>query len=252
MILNAISMGDGPPAVLLHGLFGQARNFASLQRQLADTRRIIALDLRNHGASPHASGMSYRTMAADVLDTMTALDVPECPIIGHSMGGKTAMAAALLAPARVGKLIVMDVAPVRYSPHFTAIVAAMQGIDLAPGLTRAQADAALAAAEPDPGTRKFLLSNLLLGGEPRWRIGLEHIAADMPDISDWPFTDEVYPGPVLFVLGGLSRYVRPEHRPRILQHFPRARFVTLKNAGHWVHADDPDGVLAVLKAATQV
>ena len=252
MILNAISMGEGPPALLLHGLFGQARNFASLQRQLAETRRIIALDLRNHGASPHAPGMSYRTMAADVLDTMTALGVQACPIIGHSMGGKTAMAAALLAPERVSKLIVMDVAPVRYGPHFAAIVAAMQGIDLAPGLTRAQADAALAAAEPDLGTRKFLLSNLLLGGDPRWRVGLEHIAADMPDISDWPFTDEVYDGPVLFVLGGLSHYVRSEHRPRIMQHFPRARFVTLKKAGHWVHADDPEGVLAVLKAATKL
>ena len=118
--------------------------------------------------------------------------------------------------------------------------------------TRAQADATLADAEPDPGTRKFLLSNLLLGGVPQWRVGLAHIAADMPDISDWPFADEAYPGPVLFVLGGQSRYVRPEHRPGILRHFPRARFVTIKNAGHWVHADDPEGVLAVLKAATRL
>ena len=252
MILNTISMGDGPPVLLLHGLFGQARNFASLQRHLAENLRVIALDLRNHGASPHAPGMSYRTMAADVLETMTALDLPSCPIIGHSMGGKTAMAAALLAPERVSKLIVMDVAPVRYGPHFAAIVAAMQRIDLVPGLTRAQADATLADAEPDPGTRKFLLSNLLLGGVPQWRVGLAHIAADMPDISDWPFADEAYPGPVLFVLGGQSRYVRPEHRPGILRHFPRARFVTIKNAGHWVHADDPEGVLAVLKAATRL
>ena len=121
MILNTISMGDGPPVLLLHGLFGQARNFASLQRHLAENLRVIALDLRNHGASPHAPGMSYRTMAADVLETMTALDLPSCPIIGHSMGGKTAMAAALLAPERVSKLIVMDVAPVRYGPHFAAI-----------------------------------------------------------------------------------------------------------------------------------
>lgn len=249
MILRSTILGDGPPVVLLHGLFGQARNFASVQRQLAETFQVVALDLRNHGGSPHAAAMDYRSMAGDVLETVAALGLPPCPIIGHSMGGKTAMALALLAPARVARLIVVDVAPVRYPPHFDDIIAVLRGLKLTPCLTRAGADAALAAVEPHAGTRGFLLSNLQLGATPSWRIGLEEIAAAMPAISDWPFDGETYPGPVLFVLGARSRYVRPEHRPLIAAHFPRARYVSLKNAGHWVHADDPVGFLAVLRAA---
>ncbi len=249
MILHATLLGAGPPAVIMHGLFGQARNFAGVQRALADRHRIIALDMRNHGASPHAAAMDYRTMAADVQETLAALNVPACKVIGHSMGGKVAMALALTAPETLSKLIVVDVAPVRYPPHFDAIIAVLRGLKLDASLTRAAADAALAEVEPDPGVRGFLLSNLLLGATPSWRIGLEEIAAAMPDISDWPFSDARYDGPCLFVLGGKSRYVRDEHRPLIQAHFPRARFVSLKNAGHWVHADDPAGFLAVLTAA---
>ena len=249
MILRSTILGNGPPVVMMHGLFGQARNFAGVQRQLADRHTVVALDLRNHGGSPHGAAMDYRTMAADVRETLAALDLPPCPVIGHSMGGKTAMALALTAPDLVTKLIVVDVAPVRYPPHFDAIIAVMRAMPLDPSLTRAIADAALATVEPDPGVRGFLLSNLLLGAAPSWRIGLAEIAAAMPDISDWPFRGEVYPGPCLFVLGGRSRYVRPEDRPIIHAHFPRVRYVTLKNAGHWVHADDPAGFLAVLRAA---
>lgn len=249
MILRSTPLGEGSPVVLLHGLFGQARNFAGVQRQLAETFQVVALDLRNHGGSPHGAAMDYRTMAGDVLETLAELGLPPCPIIGHSMGGKTAMAVALLAPARVSKLIVVDVAPVRYPPHFDAIIAVLRNLPLTAGLTRTTADAALAEVEPDPGTRGFLLSNLQLGPTPSWRIGLDEIAAAMPDISDWPFTAEIYPGPTLFILGAKSHYVRVEHRPLIAAEFPRARFVSLKNAGHWVHADDPVGFVAVLRAA---
>ncbi len=249
MILRATIVGDGPSVVLLHGLFGQARNFALVQRQLAEGFRVVTLDLRNHGGSPHGAAMDYRTMAGDVLETLAELGIAACPMIGHSMGGKAAMAMALLAPQRVAKLILVDVAPVRYPPHFDAILAVLRGLKLTAGLTRAAADVALAAVEPDAGTRGFLLSNLQLGAAPSWRIGLDEIAAAMPDISDWPFTAETYPGPTLFILGAKSRYVGAEHRPLIRAHFPRARFVSLKNAGHWVHADDPEGFLAVLRAA---
>lgn len=249
MILRAAEMGNGPPAVFLHGLFGQARNFASIQHAMATTHRTIALDLRNHGGSPHAPDMSYRTMAADVMETLDAMGMPPCPIIGHSMGGKTAMALALLEPKRLSKLVVVDIAPVAYAPHFEAILAAMAAIRLDPTLTRAIADAALAEAEPDAGVRGFLLANLQLGAAPSWRIGLKEITNAMPDISGWRFIRERYDGPVLFVLGGRSRYVRPEHRPAIAAHFPRARLVTLKDAGHWVHADAPKPFVDTLAAA---
>ncbi len=247
MILNAITRGDGPVLVLLHGLFGQAGNLGTIQRRLAQGRRVIALDLRNHGASPHASGMDYRSMAEDVRETLDELGVLPCAVLGHSMGGKVAMALALTHPAIVTRLCVADIAPVRYRPHLVTYATAMRDLDLSPALTRAEADAALAPIVPDGGERTFLLSNLRLGAAPHWRIGLDAIIAAMDDIQDWPVIDAPpYAGPTLFLAGARSRYVGPEHRSAIAVEFPAARFVTLKNAGHWLHADDPEGFFAVV------
>ena len=250
MILNTISRGDGPVLVLLHGLFGQAGNFGAVQRRLAEGgRRVVAVDLRNHGASPHAMGMDYRTMAADVRETLVALGVLPCAVLGHSMGGKTAMALALDYPDAVRRLCVADIAPVRYRPHLVTYAVAMRELALSPALTRAQADAALAPVVADDGERAFLLSNLRLGVDARWRIGLDEIIAGMDNIQDWPaIAAAPYAGPTLFLAGARSRYVRPEHREAIAALFPAARFVTLKNAGHWLHADDPEGFLAVVEA----
>jgi esterase len=249
MILHSVSRGEGPVLVLLHGLFGQSGNFGAVQRRLAaGGRRVIALDLRNHGASPHAPGMDYRTLAEDVRETLEALGVLPCAVLGHSMGGKAAMALALAHPQAVARLCVADIAPVRYRPHLVTYAAAMRDLALHPGLTRAEADAALAPVVADAGERAFLLSNLLLGTAPRWRLGLDHIIAGMDDIQDWPVTEGSYAGPTLFLAGARSRYVRPEHRPAIAALFPAARVVTLKNAGHWLHADDPEGFLAVAEA----
>ncbi len=249
MILNSVSRGEGPVLVLLHGLFGQSGNFGAVQRRLAaGGRRVVALDLRNHGASPHAPGMDYRTLAEDVRETLEVLGVLPCAVLGHSMGGKAAMALALAHPEAVSRLCVADIAPVRYRPHLVTYAVAMRDLDLLPGMTRAEADEALAPMVEDAGERAFLLSNLLLGAQPRWRIGLEHIIAGMDDIQDWPVEEGAYAGPTLFLAGARSRYVRPEHRPAIAALFPAAKFVTLKNAGHWLHADDPEGFLAVVEA----
>lgn len=248
MILHSVSRGEGPVLVLLHGLFGQSGNFGAVQRRLAaGGRRVFALDLRNHGASPHARGMDYRTMAEDVRETLDALGVLPCAVLGHSMGGKTAMALALAHPDAVTRLCVADIAPVRYRPHLVTYAVAMRDLALRPGMTRAEADAALAPVVEDEGERTFLLSNLLLGAQPRWRIGLDQIIAGMDDIQDWPVEAGAYTGPTLFLAGARSRYVRPEHRPAIAALFPAAKVVTLKNAGHWLHADDPEGFLAVVE-----
>ena len=250
MILNTISRGDGPALVLLHGLFGQAGNFGTVQRRLAQAGlRTIALDLRNHGASPRARGMDYRTMADDVRETLAALGVLPCAVLGHSMGGKAAMALALCHPAAISRLCVADIAPVRYPPHLATYAKAMRDLALLPSLTRAQADAALSPAVPDNGVRGFLLSNLRLGPTPEWRIDLDEIIDGMDDIQDWPEIDAPpFVAPTLFLAGARSHYVRPEHRPAIVALFPSARFVTLKNAGHWLHADDPEGFLTVVQA----
>lgn len=249
MILHATEAGAGPPVALLHGLFGAAGNFAAIQRRLGATRRVIAFDLRNHGDSPHDPAMSYAVMAEDVLDSLAALGVPRAALVGHSMGGKVAMRAALLRPDRVERLLVADIAPVRYDPAFRAIADAMLALPLAPGLTRAAADAALSPAVPDAAVRGFLLQNLRLGPAPAWRIGLREIAAGLPDIEGWDAPDGArYDGPVLMLRGERSGYVRPEHRPAVRALFPLARFTALRGAGHWLHADAPDAFFEVARA----
>lgn len=252
MNLHAIELGDGnegPPVVLLHGLFGQARNFGQIQRTLAQRWRVIALDLRNHGASPHAPDMRYATMAKDVLDTLTALQARPAILIGHSMGGKVAMRLALTHPDAVARLLISDIAPVIYPPRNAPIVAAMTGVELRDTLTRAEADAALAGSVPEAAVRAFLLQNLRFGTPPEWRIGLREIADALPDLEGWDGpSDARYPGRTLIVSGASSTFVTPEDRPIMRTLFPAARFVTVKHAGHWVHADNPAGFLAVVEA----
>jgi pimeloyl-ACP methyl ester carboxylesterase len=249
MILHAVEAGAGKPLVLLHGLFGRAANFGVVQRRLADRARVIALDLRNHGDSPHAAAMDYPTMAADVVETLAALGALPAIVMGHSMGGKVAMAMALQAPDSLTKLIVSDIAPVPSPPRFRAIAAAMQALELSPGLTRAAADAALAPAVPDAPMRQFLLQNLRFGDRPAWRIDLPAIAAALPAIESWPAIDAPpFTGPTAFVVGGRSDFIRQQDRPAIRALFPAVRFITLKAAGHWVHADDPEGLITILAA----
>ena len=247
MILNSVQAGQGPVVVLLHGLFGSARNLGGVQKALAVDHRVIALDLRNHGASAHVPGMSYGAMAADVLETLAALDALPAVVIGHSMGGKVSMRLALDRPEAVSGLVVADIAPAPYRAHLRPVAAALAGLELRPGLTRAEADAELAEAVPDRGMRGFLLQNLIPGPQPGWRIGLHEIVAGMAEIEGWE-DGRVYAGPTLFIAGDRSDYIRPSHRPAIRGQFPASRFVTLKNAGHWLHADNPDGFIAILEA----
>jgi pimeloyl-ACP methyl ester carboxylesterase len=208
--------------------------------------------MRNHGASLHDADMRYAAMARDVIETLAAHDALPCALVGHSMGGKAAMRAALMQPEAVSRLVVADIAPVAYPPRNSGFVEALRSIPLAPGLTRAQADAVLAGSVEDAGLRGFLLQNLITGAQPGWRIGLEEIAAALPDIEGWDAAgDGAYQGPTLFVSGAHSDYIRPEYRPGIRKLFPAARFVTVKNAGHWLHADNPAGFTAVVEAFLQ-
>ena len=250
MILHTVEIGAGKPVALLHGLFGRASNFGSVQRSLGQTRRVLALDMRNHGASPHAPSMRYPDLAEDVLETLRARDALPCALVGHSMGGKVAMSAALEAPAAVSRLVIADIAPVPYASGFRAYIDAMAAIPLGPGLTRAAADAALAPVIADPRVRGFLLQNLRVGPQPGWRLGLAELAAGLSDIEDWVTPqDATYPGPALFLGGERSDYLQQAHREPIRALFPAARFATLRNAGHWLHADNPAGFLAVVQSA---
>ena len=251
MILRTVRMGTGSQVVLLHGLFGAASNWGRVQRRLAAEHTVLAMDARNHGASAHDPAFDYPTMAQDVAETLDAEGIGPAAVLGHSMGGKTAMALALQDPGRVTRLIVADIAPAAYAPHFRALAEAMLALPLRPGLTRAEASAALEAAAPEAGVRSFVLQNLRFGATPdqapAWRNGLQEIAAGLPAIEQWGVAGE-YPGPVLVLRGERSDYVLPEHRPLFRALFPDVRFATLRHAGHWLHADAPEAFIETVAA----
>lgn len=247
--------GDGaagagrPIVVILHGLFGSGRNWAGIAGRLAETCHVIALDLRNHGASFWAESMSYAEMAADVLAFLDARGLARVALLGHSMGGKVAMCAALRRPERVARLIVADIAPVAYPPGHLAYVEALHRLDLDGLKGRAEAERRLAPAVPDRDTRLFLLQNLVReDGRFRWRINLTAIARDLAGLAGFaPPPRARYEGPALFVTGARSGYVRPEHREAIRHLFPHAHLVTLREAGHWLHAEQPEAFLRTVQ-----
>jgi pimeloyl-ACP methyl ester carboxylesterase len=245
--LNVIETGEGSPVLLLHGLFGAGRNWGGIQKRLAQRHRVLAPDLRNHGESEHAAAMDYPAMAEDVAELIARRGVAPAAVLGHSMGGKVAMALALRHPEMVARLVVADIAPIRYPPALRGYVAAMRALALTPGLSRREADAALEAAIPEAGIRAFLLQSLDFGGDvPVWKLGLAEIAAAMPVIEDFPVTGR-YEGPTLVLAGERSSYIKPEHHALLRSFFPAARFATVERAGHWVHADNPNAVLALLE-----
>ncbi len=185
--------------------------------------------------------MAYTDMAADVLHCLAVLDALPCVLLGHSMGGKVAMAAALAAPEQVPRLIVADIAPVAYHHRNAAVAASLLALPLSPGLDRRTAENALANAVPDEAIRRFLLQNLAFGAAPAWKIGLAEIAAAIADIEGWPgqLASMRYDGPTLFVAGERSDYLAAEGLQAVSRLFPQAGLVTLPDAGHWLHADQP-------------
>jgi pimeloyl-ACP methyl ester carboxylesterase len=248
--LAHIAHGEsGPPVVILHGLLGSARNWSSFARQIGVRRRAFALDLRNHGSSPWADQMTYDQMADDVRAFMARQWLPTAAIIGHSMGGKVAMRLALAHGQQVQRLVVVDVAPVAYQRSFHAYVEAMRTLDLSQMSRRADADALLAEQIDHAGVRAFLLQNLVIGEDGlAWRVPLQALADNMPALVGFPEPreGEQYDGPTLFVTGGRSDYVRPEHHAKIRRLFPNAQFVTIPEAGHWVQAEAPEKFLEVV------
>ncbi len=250
MRLNTVTHGaphdggaaTGRPALLIaHGLFGSARNWGVIAKRLSDDRQVLAVDMRNHGDSPWADMHDYAGMADDLAGVIEAQGAP-VDLLGHSMGGKAAMVLALTRPDLLRRLVVADIAPVAYGHSQNHLITAMQSLPLADLNTRADADARLAAQVDDPGVRAFLLQSLDLRSQPpRWRLNLSVLADQMPGIIGWPDMGAAPPfdGATLFLTGARSDYVRAEHRAAIRAHFPRARFASLPNAGHWLHAESP-------------
>lgn len=245
-MLTTISHGnptDTHKLLIAHGLYGSARNWGAIAKRLSDTRQVVAVDMRNHGESPWFDTHSYPDMAGDLAKVMTEPG----DVLGHSMGGKAAMVLALTQTDRVRRLVVADIAPVRYTHSQLSMIEAMRAVDLARVETRRDADEQLASHVDDPSVRAFLLQSLDVKGRA-WRLNLDALAAEMPKIMDFPDVAGRFDGPTLFLSGGDSDYVQRTHRDAIKDLFPNARFAKIPRAGHWLHADQPRAFEAAVRA----
>lgn len=248
-MLNTIRHGDPalPPLVIVHGLYGQAKNWTRIARGLSDIRHVVAVDQRNHGASPWADSHGYEDMAADLAHVIEGLDRP-ADVVGHSMGGKAAMTLALTRPDLVGRLVSADMAPVAYDrDHQSQYITAMKSVDLEAVTKRSDAAKMLAASVEDPVLQGFFTQSLDLK-EKRWLLNLDVLGREMPKILGWPDPKGQFEGPTLFLSGANSDYVTRDMRGPIRDLFPRARFAKIADAGHWLHAERPDAFEATVRA----
>ncbi|MGO8680403.1 MAG: alpha/beta fold hydrolase [Limisphaerales bacterium] len=240
-LLNFQSRGQGPPLVILHGLFGSLDNWHTVSNQLAGHFQVLVLDQRNHGRSFHSPDMDYPLMASDLARVLDSRGLGRASVLGHSMGGKTAMEFALRWPARVDRLVVVDVAPRAYPPRHQPILDALLSLDLRACGSFRELETALAPAVPDKATRQFLLKGAERDAQGRfqWRMNVRGIADNYERLCQPVGPDRQCSRPALFIRGERSDALLPEDFDPILRLFPQARFRPVAGAGHWVHADAP-------------
>lgn len=247
--LACTEAGSGPAVVLLHGLLGNGNNLKPLAKALADEYHVLTPDLRNHGQSPHSDVMDYPELAADLIALLDKNEIEQAALVGHSLGGKTVMATALMYPHRVNKLVSLDIAPVPYAQFLGDLLDKLQEMPINEFKNRKQADQWLADdGVEDSRLRAFLLQNLVRGKEGYcWRMNLKVLRSQRRTMTGFPDTAEPWPGPALFLYGEDSDYVRPEHHDAIRKLFPAAEIEGVPNAGHWLHADRPEAIADRLK-----
>ncbi|MEM6887883.1 MAG: alpha/beta fold hydrolase [Pseudomonadota bacterium] len=236
---------DAPPLMLVHGLFGSGRNWGAIAKGLSDAFHVTTVDLRNHGDSPRTRTHTYHDMADDLAQLIDDLGAPT-HLMGHSMGGKAAMVFALNRPDLIDRLIIADIAPVTYSHSQLPYIKAMRAVNLNQISRRSEAEDQLQAQGVDPALGRFFTQSLDVA-ERRWKLNLETLGVEMPRIMGFPDVSGQHSGPTLFLTGANSDYVTPQHRPAIRALFPQARFVKLKDAGHWLHAERPRAFIAALQ-----
>ena len=248
--LNFSATGSGPPLLILHGLFGSSRNWQSLARRLAETSQVVNIDLRNHGQSFHDPAMGYADMAEDVGELLQHLQLENCTLLGHSMGGKVAMMLAHRLPERVSRLIVADIAPVAYRHSHADLVEAVLALDLDSLGSRADADRALAERIPEDGLRAFLLHNLARDGDNWvWRVNWRTVRDSMDELIGFDGLPEDWrlDLPTLFIRGSASDYIGAAEIEVIERHFGNVEIATIDGAGHWLHAEQPREFLRLVE-----
>jgi len=232
-------LGEGSPLIILHGLFGASDNWLTLGKRYAEKHKVYLLDQRNHGQSFHDDEISYEAMAEDLNQFMTRQGIEKADILGHSMGGKTAMVFASTWPQKVGKLIVADIGPQSYPVHHSTILKGLFSVDLDALGSRKEADAKMAEYIPEMGVRQFLLKNLArTDGGFGWKINLPVIASNIEQIGKGLNQNTSYAQPALFIRGSKSDYIKDTDLNLIHSIFTNSKVETL-DAGHWLHAEKP-------------
>ena len=237
-------LGNGKPLIILHGLFGSMDNWMTFARKLSPYRKVYLVDQRNHGRSPHTDEHNYDAMAEDLKEFIEEHNLDHPEILGHSMGGKAAMALALKYTDHFSKLIIIDIAPKAYPVQHDTIIEALKSLDLKNIHSREEADEELAKHIPEPGIRLFLLKNLKRTPEGfEWKLNLKALDENLQNIGEGIETRMATEKPVLFIRGSKSDYIRDEDIIATISLFPSASVKTVEGAGHWIHADKPDKLL---------
>ena len=242
---------SGAPVLVLHGLFGSLSNWGWHCKQLAQQYAVYGVDLRNHGDSPHSDQLDYQVMADDVRELIVRLELKYCCIVGHSMGGKVAMQLALNFPDLVEKLVIVDIAPVSYpenADRHMCVLAGMDAVKLNEIKSRAEAEVTLRDYISEEATRKFLLTNLVRNkkGLFEWRLHKDSIRENHANLRAGLTATKSFFKPVLFVKGSLSPYIKSEHEGQIKEFFPAASVKLIMDAGHWLHAEQPQALQKIL------
>jgi pimeloyl-ACP methyl ester carboxylesterase len=248
MQLNFKKSGTGPPLVILHGLFGSLDNWFSIAKELVEHYTLYLVDQRNHGDSPHSNDWNYGVMVEDLRELLDAEGLDSVYLMGHSMGGKTVMNFAVTYPEPVRKLIVGDIAPRHYPIHHQRILEGLNALNLQTLQSRKEADDQLAAFIPELGIRQFLLKSL--GRDANgfaWKINLPVITEQIEEVGKALEEGTIFDGPTLFLGGANSSYIQQQDLPDINTHFPNSEWVSIPDAGHWLHAEQPEAVVKAIR-----
>ncbi|WP_113923669.1 alpha/beta fold hydrolase [Cognataquiflexum aquatile] len=250
MKLNYKKTGTGETLIILHGLFGSADNWFSIAKELEKEYTLYLVDQRNHGDSPHSEDWNYQVMAEDLNELMESEGIKSAYLMGHSMGGKTVMAFALQYPEKVKKLIVADIAPRYYPLHHQVILEGLNAIPIGQIKSRKDADDILSGYIKNMGIRQFLLKSLGRNekGGFEWKINLKTITEKIEIVGEEIDSDQSFDNPTLFMGGENSDYIKESDKGDISRLFPNSNIIYIKNAGHWLHAEQPGAVIEVVRA----
>lgn len=244
MQLRYRSIGEGKPLIILHGVFGTSDNWQTFGKAVSAKYKVYLVDLRNHGNSPHSDTFDYPSMAEDLKEFIEEHHLDKPMLMGHSMGGKVVMSFAVAHPDSFEKMIIVDIAPKYYPPHHQKILEGLSAVKIDTVESRKEAEEQLSAYIDDTGIRQFLLKNLKRAdnGQFAWKLNLSVVKEKIDNVGLALDTDAETKKPALFIRGDQSEYVLDEDKEHIRKLFPLAQIITIKDAGHWIHAEQPEAL----------